>query len=608
MPFVPLWDVSYDTRAGLHVHRIAKGLGHALLAPIVADIFTILRVSAYVQEPSGRWWRLHDEPNLGAFEVEHGREGERSQYNGRCLERAYRTKKILLGERGGYSDLFTPIVLRGEVAAVLVTGPFGRARPTSADILARWRSLTDRQGHPADPEFASYLSTTLGLLVLMDGEAVLFERHLRCLAALLSGEGDARALMNRAEALRTKLESVRIVERTWEAVRAMVDERSARTWASAGHAWPLRELGLSRVADHVLVGLAVPTAPETDPVDDAVRRDALQRGAVMLGRSVGDVIAGQVGDHGIVFLSAASGRRERQRARILDLAHRADALARRRFGMSLHFGASHALGSVPLSRSYQAALGAAEAALTEGARVLWAEPGEKRLPQSLRQMRRELGLSVDERPDLLASRFDRYLEAVAVDSGYRMGSARGHLDAGVERLAEALVRAGRLEEKSYLAMCEGLDRAAGAARTMMDLFAVYRRGVGDLVQAVEKPLDARHDRSLGRAVEYVHQHYTEPLRAAQVARVAGFAVNYFSKLWKAREKVTFASYVQRLRVERAKHLLGTTGLSATRIAELSGFHSSEYFTRVFRETVGTTPIDYRQAYKKATRRPGSDAS
>lgn len=347
---VPLWDVSYDTRAGLHVHRVARGLGHALLAPIVADIFAILGVSAFIHEPSGRWWRLHDEPNLSAFEVEHGREGERNTYNARCLRRAFRTKRIVRGEYRGYTDLFVPIVIRSEVAAVLVTGQFARARPTSAGILEQWRALTERQGHPSDAEFASYLSTTLGSLVLGAGEAVLFERLLSCLAMLLSGAGNAQALMNRAEALRTKLDSVRLVERTWDAVRTMVNERSSRTWASAGHAWTLQALGLSRVADHVLVGLAVRRAPETDPVDDAVRRDALQRTAVELGRSFGDVIAGQVGDRGIVFLSAVTGRRERQRARLMDLAHRADALARRRFGLSLHFGASHALGSAPLSR------------------------------------------------------------------------------------------------------------------------------------------------------------------------------------------------------------------------------------------------------------------
>src|SRR5260221_8382380 len=133
---------------------------------------------------------------------------------------------------------------------------------------------------------------------------------------------------------------------------------------------------------------------------------------------------------------------------------------------------------------------------------------------------------------------------------------------------------------------------------MVDLSAAYPRGAQDLALGVEKPLEARHDRSLERAVEYVHQHYTEPLRVANVARIAGFAANYFSKLWRIREKVTFAFYVQRLRVKRARYLLASTDLPATRIAELSGFRSSEYFTRVFHEAVGKTPIDYRQVQKK----------
>src|SRR6185436_4981856 len=100
---------------------------------------------------------------------------------------------------------------------------------------------------------------------------------------------------------------------------------------------------------------------ESDPVEEAVRRDALQRGAVQLTQQMGEMLAGQVGDRGVVFLSGAGGSAQHRRNRLIEIAERAAKLARRDFGFSLHFGAAAAPGSQPLSRGYSAALAAAEA-------------------------------------------------------------------------------------------------------------------------------------------------------------------------------------------------------------------------------------------------------
>jgi AraC-like DNA-binding protein len=399
--------------------------------------------------------------------------------------------------------------------------------------------------------------------------------------------------MNRVETLQRELRQIRYVERTWETVRTMVDERTPRSWYTSTHGFELRHLGLSRVADHVLVGLAV-RAGDVDPVDEAVRRNALQRESVGLARQEGDAIAGQVGDHGVVLLSGAAGSAQRRRRKLDNLVERVADLARRRFSLAMHFGVSAAAESVPLSRAYQAALGAAESALAQGVRIVTADATTLRPGRSLRHLRQQLGRIVEERPAELAARFDRYLEAVALHCGYRTDAARGHLEAGFERMTEPLVQSGTLERKSFVSLCDDLDRAAEAAGTIQELFAAYRRAVRDVSDATERPLAARHDRSVRRAVDYIRQHYTEPLRLEGVARVAGFTPKYFSKLFAESEKMPFERYVSRLRLERAMHLLASTDMGAERVAELSGFHSPQYFCRAFRAAVGATPLEYRK--------------
>ncbi len=586
------WTVVSDPKSGGYTHTLDDDAGRSMLAAVAGSVFRALQVSASLFD--GRfWWPIHSEPNLAQFEVQHGKEGDRWSYNTRQFEEARRRRSAVRGEHAGCSDLFVPIVVDGHITSFLIAGPFKTARPTSIDVIETWRWLTGRQGHPADPAFAAYLGATLATLVLEGANTARFERLLGCLADLFGGRGRADALTNRAHALRLELESARSVERTWQAVRLIVDERSGQAQYSAALSYDLRGVGLARAADHVLVGLTVSRVPDLDPVEDAIRRDAFQRASVGVARAAGDMIAGQVGDYGVVFLSAAKGSASKKKQKLLSLAGPIEALARRRFGLSLHLGISQG-ATVPLSRSYQAALGAAESALIQGAKLVTADPGTDR-PSWLRHLRDELRRVVQEQPRMLPARFDRFLEVVSLQAGSRVDPARAHLEICFERIADVLLASGILGENGFRAMRDQLDRDVLEARTLRELFAAYRRAVADLSAAVERPVPARQDSSLRVALDYVHQHYGEPLRREKVARMAGFTGPYFSQLFRKKQRKTFERYVLELRLARAEQLLSGTDLTVTRIAELSGHRTPHYLCRVFRNELDMTPLQYRQS-------------
>jgi AraC-like DNA-binding protein len=331
---------------------------------------------------------------------------------------------------------------------------------------------------------------------------------------------------------------------------------------------------------------------QLDPVDQLLFRHAFQRECVDLAHKTGRAISGQVGDHGVMFLSAATGSLSRRRQGLLDLADKAATLAKR-FGFRFHSGLSTLPNSATLSQHYEAALGAAESALSQGGRLVEsATPASARLP--LHELRQHIGELVEERPGELPARFDRYLEAIAMHCGHRLEPARAHLEAGFEYLAGALLDAGALDEKTFVETCQGLERSARDARTVAELFDAYRRTVLELSDESLRPGAARQARSLRRAVTYIHQHYAEALRLSKVARLAGFAPTYFSYLFKKREGMTFERYVQRLRVERAKQLLVSTDLELQRVAQLSGFGTRFYLARVFKRAVGMTPVECRK--------------
>jgi two-component system response regulator YesN len=52
--------------------------------------------------------------------------------------------------------------------------------------------------------------------------------------------------------------------------------------------------------------------------------------------------------------------------------------------------------------------------------------------------------------------------------------------------------------------------------------------------------------------------------------------------------------IQSVRLERAMRLLSETKLQISKIAELAGFGTTNYFVRYFKRHMGETPTEFRQ--------------
>jgi AraC-like DNA-binding protein len=495
----------------------------------------------------------------------------------------------VLGQHAGFSDYFVPVGHIDGAWATLVVGPFATARPTSGDVLARWRSLSGSHGRLGDPMFAHYVSVTLETLTLEGPLIDHFRRLLVCLS-LLFGEGrPADGVAEEIGLLRSKLAPARSAERMWEAAHTMVDERTTGRWAIDPK--ELTRLGLARFPQHAIVGLLLGTEGEADPVGAVLRRDAFQRACVEFALRRGGVVCARVGDHGVALLvDAPAGARARPL--LVDVANRAAALARK-LGLHLHSGLSAAEPAAPLSVRYQAALAAAESALSRGVSTVHAEPAARVGASALGVLRKQLGQAITEDPSLLSARFQHYVEAAAAHSGYRLEAMRAYLDAGFDEIADALQVTGAMDERSFGEQRAALERDAAETNTVGELSAAYRTTTSDVERALVRPKTSRHDRSVRRAAAFIRDHLAEPLPLAKVARVVGFAPHYFCRLFTETEGMTLTKYIRRLRLDRAKSMLTSTNLSVERVGQLSGFATRTHFQRAFKDTLGVTPRDYR---------------
>jgi AraC-like DNA-binding protein len=459
-------------------------------------------------------------------------------------------------------------------------------------VHERWFDLTGTHGRLADPSFAEYASMSLATLTLEGGLFHAFERLLTHFARLVEGQAVPETLPQELESLHDKLVTARAPEVAWQEATRMVDERMGRAFSTRDVDDTLNILGLEKRPERVAVGLLSGPRGNPDPLDVLIRRDSFQRACVSLARRRGDALSGKVGDHGVVLLQSPASTTRRTRSRLADFVAKSQALAGN-FGLRLHVGVGSADEPSALADDYRGALFAAEMALSRGAPIVYGAPHPLPAANRLRQLRAAFVRDVAERPALLAPRFDRYIEAAFSHSGYRVESARAHLWAGLERLAEPLLACGALDEKELDEHGAAIERAANAAGTLASLADAYRHVVADIVSALGSPTRARRDRATERAVGFVREHYAEPLTLRQVARVAGFAPDYFSRMFRRDEGRSFASYLMELRLERVKQLLGGSSLGLARIGQMSGFRSPTLLHRVFKRAVGMTPAAYR---------------
>lgn len=143
-----------------------------------------------------------------------------------------------------------------------------------------------------------------------------------------------------------------------------------------------------------------------------------------------------------------------------------------------------------------------------------------------------------------------------------------------------------LDPYSYLMSMTGTPRILD---WFMSMCEKMRQGIDEKTQVKESGI-------VLRACEYIQQHLSEyDLSLETVSNYVNITPSYFSTLFHKEVGVGFSSYTGKARIEAAKILLKTTALSTGEIADQVGFTSVNYFTRVFKKTVGMPPGQYRKA-------------
>lgn len=92
---------------------------------------------------------------------------------------------------------------------------------------------------------------------------------------------------------------------------------------------------------------------------------------------------------------------------------------------------------------------------------------------------------------------------------------------------------------------------------------------------------------------YIREHINEPLQRDVLAEVAGFSIPHFHRVFTAETGESAASYIRRMRLERAARKLRMGAVDITEVALAAGYDSHAAFGKAFKVQFGLSPSGFR---------------
>ncbi len=105
------------------------------------------------------------------------------------------------------------------------------------------------------------------------------------------------------------------------------------------------------------------------------------------------------------------------------------------------------------------------------------------------------------------------------------------------------------------------------------------------------------DSAVQEAQELIERDASHELSVAELARRVAMSRRNFIRRFKGATGNTPLEYMQRVRIEAAKHALETGSASVDAIADSTGYEDPGSFRAIFKRVTGVSPMEYRKRYR-----------
>ena len=125
--------------------------------------------------------------------------------------------------------------------------------------------------------------------------------------------------------------------------------------------------------------------------------------------------------------------------------------------------------------------------------------------------------------------------------------------------------------------------------------ASFVAGLRETLEELREEAGSSGDQFVERARGYIERNYMrQDLSLEETAQALAVSPDHLSRLMKRETGKSFVEYLTIHRVTRSMALMAQRDVKMFEIAELAGFSSQHYFSRVFRRISGLSPTEYRR--------------
>lgn len=101
---------------------------------------------------------------------------------------------------------------------------------------------------------------------------------------------------------------------------------------------------------------------------------------------------------------------------------------------------------------------------------------------------------------------------------------------------------------------------------------------------------------------YISENCKQELKLSDIAQTFHLNYTYLSTLFFQKTNEHFPDYLNKIRIETAKHILQTRKTSIQCVSEQVGFINQGYFSKIFKKYVGISPKEYQKIYQKNSKK------
>ncbi len=143
------------------------------------------------------------------------------------------------------------------------------------------------------------------------------------------------------------------------------------------------------------------------------------------------------------------------------------------------------------------------------------------------------------------------------------------------------------------------DHGAAVANDVARRTVVPPHRDGGQAQYIPRPVPEERQASTGGARAWALGRLHEPIRLRDMAARESMSVRTFTRRFREECGVSPGQWLTQQRVERARYLLESTGLSMDQVARDAGFGTAQSMRQHLQAALGVTPTAYRRTFRAA---------